>query len=176
MLAGLVASYQIRNLPRKFTENCFAIFDQPSSTIYITWYRLLLFFRKFSSVISYMIWLQDSSQIKRRGCICMSSIPYFIFLIRAEQFWIWFSWKLTKNVKISIVFEFFSNFIHWMTFNPFIVFLFWRYLDLTEGHFSSGILVPFSDSSNLYSRVKLLILVNKQINIQIGLCSIFASS
>ena len=32
-------------------------------------------------------------------------------------------------------------------------FLFSRYLDLTERHFSSGILVPFVDSSDLYSRV-----------------------
>ena len=31
----------------------------------------------------------------------------FIFLIWMEQFWIWFSRKLTKNVKFSIVFLFF---------------------------------------------------------------------
>ena len=27
----------------------------------------------------------------------------FIFLIWTEQFWIWFRWKLTKTVKISII-------------------------------------------------------------------------
>ena len=35
---------------------------------------------------------------------------------------------------------------------PFYHFLFSRYLDLTKRHFSSDILVPFPDSSNLYSR------------------------
>ena len=34
------------------------------------------------------------------------NIPPFIFLICTEQFWIWFSQKLTKTVKISIVFKF----------------------------------------------------------------------
>ena len=35
---------------------------------------------------------------------------------------------------------------------PFYHFLFSRYLDLTECHFSSATLVPFPDSSDLYSR------------------------
>ena len=34
---------------------------------------------------------------------------------------------------------------------PFYHFLFSRYLDLAERHFLSDILVPFPDSSNLYS-------------------------
>ena len=36
---------------------------------------------------------------------------------------------------------------------PFYHFLFSRYLDLTKCHFSSDILVPFPDLSNLYSHV-----------------------
>ena len=36
---------------------------------------------------------------------------------------------------------------------PFYDFLFSRYLDLTKRHFLSDILVPFPDSSDLYSRV-----------------------
>ena len=32
------------------------------------------------------------------------NIPSFIFLIWTEQFWIWFSRKLTKTMEISIVF------------------------------------------------------------------------
>ena len=35
---------------------------------------------------------------------------------------------------------------------PFYHFLFSRYLGLTKRHFSSDILVPFPDSSDLYSR------------------------
>ena len=119
--ACLLASCQLRNFPREFTEKCFAIFDQSSCAIYLTWYRSLLFFREFSSIIPFMVWLWDSSQIKGRGYIFKSTIvgkrsaevmfffnwklniPCFIFLIWAEQFWIWFSRK-QKNVKISIVF------------------------------------------------------------------------
>ena len=37
---------------------------------------------------------------------------------------------------------------------PFYHFLFSRYLDLTKRHFSSDILVPFPDSSDMYSRGK----------------------
>ena len=40
---------------------------------------------------------------------------------------------------------------------PFYHFLFSRYLGLTKRHFSSDILVPFPDSSDLYSRVRDLI-------------------
>ena len=39
---------------------------------------------------------------------------------------------------------------------PFYHFLFLRYLVLAERHFSSDILVPIPDSSNLYSRVIVL--------------------
>ena len=68
------ASCQLRNFPREFTEKCFAIFDQSRRAIYLTWYRPLLFFREFYSIISFMVSLKDSSQIKGRGYIFLSSI------------------------------------------------------------------------------------------------------
>ena len=40
----LLALCQLRNFPREFTEKCFAVFDQSSCAIYLTWYRRLLFF------------------------------------------------------------------------------------------------------------------------------------
>ena len=43
-----LASCQLRNFLCEFTEKCFAIFDQSSCTIYLTWYQLLLFFWEFS--------------------------------------------------------------------------------------------------------------------------------
>ena len=39
----LVASCQLRNFPHEFTKKCFAVFDQSSREIYLTWYRPLLF-------------------------------------------------------------------------------------------------------------------------------------
>ena len=42
--ACLLALCQLRNFPCDFTEKCFAVFDQSSHTIYLTWYQLLLFF------------------------------------------------------------------------------------------------------------------------------------
>ena len=50
----LLASCQLRNFPREFTKKCFAIFDQSSCAIYLTWYKPLLFFWEFSSVIPFM--------------------------------------------------------------------------------------------------------------------------
>ena len=74
LLACLLTLWHLRNFPCEFTEKCFAVFDQSSHAIYLTWYRLLLFFREFSSVIPFMVWLQDSSQIKGRGYIFMFNI------------------------------------------------------------------------------------------------------
>ena len=34
----LVASCQLRNFPHEFTKKCFAVFDQSSREIYLTWY------------------------------------------------------------------------------------------------------------------------------------------
>ena len=45
----LLALFQLRNFPCVFTEKCFAI--------YLTWYRPLLFFWEFSSIIPFMVWL-----------------------------------------------------------------------------------------------------------------------
>ena len=74
LLTRLLASCQLRNFPREFTEKCFAVFDQSSHAIYLAWYWPLLFFWEFFSIIPFMVWLQDSSQIKGRGYIFMSSI------------------------------------------------------------------------------------------------------
>ena len=51
----LLASCQLRNFPREFTEKCFPVFDQSSCAIYLTWYRPLLFFWEFSSIIPFMV-------------------------------------------------------------------------------------------------------------------------
>ena len=53
--ARLLALSQLINLLREFTEKCFVVFDRSSHAIYLTWYRSLLFFREFSSIIPYMI-------------------------------------------------------------------------------------------------------------------------
>ena len=72
--AHLLASCQLRNLPREFTEKYFASFDQSSHAIYLTGYWSLLFFWEFSSIIPFMVCIQNSCQIKGRGYIFMSSI------------------------------------------------------------------------------------------------------
>ena len=46
----LLASRHLRIFWREFTEKSFAIFDQSSWAIYLTWYRPLLFFQDFSSI------------------------------------------------------------------------------------------------------------------------------
>ena len=51
----LLSSCQLRNFPRELTEKCFVVFDQSSCAIYLTWYRPLLFFWKFSSIIPFMV-------------------------------------------------------------------------------------------------------------------------
>ena len=53
----LLASCLLRNFPQEFTEKCFAVFDQSSCVIYLTWYRPVLFFCEFSSIIPFMVWL-----------------------------------------------------------------------------------------------------------------------
>ena len=64
-----------------------------------------------------------------------------------------------KTSKFSLFLKFLNDyyrqeFIIVVLFKvPFYHFLFSRYLDLTERYFSSDILVPFPDSSDLYSRV-----------------------
>ena len=51
----LLASCQLRNFPREFTEKCFVVFDQSSFAIYLTRYRLLLFFWESFSMIPFMV-------------------------------------------------------------------------------------------------------------------------
>ena len=51
----LLTSCQLRNFPGEFAGKCFATFDQSSCAIYLTWYRPLLFFCEFSSIIPFMI-------------------------------------------------------------------------------------------------------------------------
>ena len=50
----LLASCQLRNLPREFTEKCFAV-NQSSLAIYLTWHPALLFFWEFSFIIPFMV-------------------------------------------------------------------------------------------------------------------------
>ena len=42
--------------------------------LYLTWYRLLLFFGEFACIILFMVWFQGSSRIKGRGYIFVPSI------------------------------------------------------------------------------------------------------
>ena len=51
----LLTPCQLRNFPCEFTEKSFAVLDQSSCTIYLTWYQLLLFFWEFSSIIPFMV-------------------------------------------------------------------------------------------------------------------------
>ena len=72
--ACLLTSYQPRKFPSEFSEKCFAIFGQSDCAIYLMWSWSLLFFWKFSSIIPFMVWLYDFSQINGREYIFMSSI------------------------------------------------------------------------------------------------------
>ena len=66
----------LAGLPARFlsTKKFSAWIDQSSHAIYLTRNRSFLPFREFSSVIPFMVRLEDSSQIKGRGYILMSSI------------------------------------------------------------------------------------------------------
>ena len=74
-------------------------------------------------LLPFLLWYDFKILVKSRGggtflCLAPSvnirrsnlffnwklNIPFFIFLIWMEQFWIWVSQKLTKNVEISIAF------------------------------------------------------------------------
>ena len=71
----LLTLYQLINFQNEFTEKYFAVFDQSSRMIY--WSRGICcsyFFRNFSSIISFMVWLQYSGQIKGRSTfLCLAS-------------------------------------------------------------------------------------------------------
>ena len=59
-----LASCQLRNFPREFTQKCFAVSDQSSCAIYLTWYRSLLFFCESSSIIP--LWYDFKILVKSR--------------------------------------------------------------------------------------------------------------
>ena len=123
LLACLRVSFQLRNFLPEFIEKSFDVFDQSSHTIYVRWYWLLLFFRKFSSII--LLWHGFKILFKSRGggkffCLALSvnvrqkfffffiwklNIPSFIFLNWTKEFWIWFSRKLTKTSKFPSFFN-----------------------------------------------------------------------
>ena len=90
LLARLLTLCQLRNFPSEFTENYFAVFDQSRCSIYLTWHRSLLFFPKFTFIIPFMVWFQDSSQIKGRKYIFIlgSSVTIgrsnFFILLKAK--------------------------------------------------------------------------------------------
>ena len=71
----LLASYQLKSFLREFTEKCFAVFDQSSRAIYLSWYWSLLFFREFPSIIP--LWYDFKILVKSRGggtflCLALS--------------------------------------------------------------------------------------------------------
>ena len=53
--ARLLVPCELRNFLREFTEKCFVVFGQSSRAIYLTWYRSLLFFWEFSSIIPFIV-------------------------------------------------------------------------------------------------------------------------
>ena len=89
-------------------------------------------------ILSFVLWYDLKILVKSRGggtfsCLALSvnvwqkyfffffiwiNVLSFIFLIRMEQFWIWFSWKLTKNIEIFIVFYNFHCFFQFSLFYP----------------------------------------------------------
>ena len=50
----LLASCRLRNFPHQFIEKSFAVLDQSSCAIYLTWYRPPIFFWEFPSIIPFM--------------------------------------------------------------------------------------------------------------------------
>ena len=121
LLSCLLTSYQLRNFYVSLLKSVLSWLLW--KVIYLMWYLLLQFFLEFSSIIPFM-WYDFKILVKSKGrgtSLCLSSsvnwhkyffffhlkakYPIFIFLVWMEQFWIWFSWKLTKNAEIFIVLE-----------------------------------------------------------------------
>ena len=120
----MLASCQLLNFPRDFTENFFAVFDQSKRTIYLTWYRSVLFFWEF--FFYFFLWFDLKILVKSRGGDRFSypessvnfwqkwlffnwnlNIPSFTFLIWTKQCGIWFNQKLTKKWKFPLFFKVF---------------------------------------------------------------------
>ena len=128
LLARLLASYQLRNFPREFTEKCFAAFDQSSHAIYLTCTMaetchmisfLILLFLLFSFVIFVLMFSLFSF---RSLCFCFNFVlillsfcsfslldfSYSFFFNCFFKFYIVFwnetkwkpgGWELTKRLK-----------------------------------------------------------------------------
>ena len=47
-------NFELRNFLREFNEKCFAVFGQSNCVIYLVWYRSLLLFQEFSSIILFI--------------------------------------------------------------------------------------------------------------------------
>ena len=118
----LVALCKARNFQHEFTEKCFAIFDESSCAISYGIGRSYF----SGNFLSFLLWYDFKIRVKSWGggtflSLALSvnvwqkyffsnwklNIWSFIFLIWTEQFWIWFRWKLTKTVEISLFFKVF---------------------------------------------------------------------
>ena len=73
---SLLASCQLRNFLGEFTEKCFVVFDQSSCTIYLMWYRLLLFFENL--LLSFLLWYDFKILDKTRHSLQRGWNPPFI--------------------------------------------------------------------------------------------------
>ena len=87
----LIALCQLRNFPCEFIEKSFAILDQSSCAIYVTWYRPLLFFWEFPSIIPFMGYDFQILVKSRGGGIFLSLASsvkvwqeYFFFQLKAK--------------------------------------------------------------------------------------------
>ena len=112
LLGLLLALCQLRNFPLECTEKCFAVFDQSSRAIYLTWYRSILFFREFFFIILY-IWLQDSSQI-------LVQEDFYLVSNHIDGFFFFFRKILILFRSILQPFFFFFGNIYQMNFFPFL--------------------------------------------------------
>ena len=74
----LLACSPLRNFPCKFTENCFAIFDQSSHVILLMWFSQLYFF----------LWIPCGNPLD-------GSVKHFLSNRRG---WIWFNFVLVACI------------------------------------------------------------------------------
>ena len=54
--ACLLTSCQLRNIPREFTEKCFAVFDQSNCVIYIAWFGIDRSYFSVNFLLSFLLW------------------------------------------------------------------------------------------------------------------------
>ena len=84
--AWVLTLCQLRNFLCEFTEKCFAIFDQSSLTIYLTWYWSLLFFQGFPSIMH--SFYDFKVLVKSRGGGTFLCLALLMFS-RSNFFFIW---------------------------------------------------------------------------------------